>query len=146
MRYNIIINSLAAIIISSLPITANAAALRQPLQTKKLCNNSVTLFSQNKIAESFSLLKPYWPLPQAELDNLSYQTKTQMAMLSKRFGKAIGTDFIRTQKAGNSFLKHTYILKFEKTSIRFICVFYKPQNSWLVNSITWDDKTSLLFK
>jgi kynurenine formamidase len=126
--------------------SSTASELTEPQETLVLCENSVSLLSHGQVSETFDLLKPYWPLPEAEMDNLSYQTKSQLDMVSKRFGKAIGTDFIRTQKAGNSFLKHTYILKYEKTAIRYICIFYKPKKTWLVNSITWDDKTVLLFE
>lgn len=98
----------------TISLNSTAANLTTSKETKNLCKNSVTLLSKGKISESFNLLKPHWPLPLAELDNLSYQTKTQLGMVSKRFGNSIGTDFIKTQKAGSSFLKHTYILKYEK--------------------------------
>jgi len=45
-------------------------------------------------------------LPSAEIDNIAYQTQTQLSMVDKRFGNAIGTDFIDTKKVGNSFVKH----------------------------------------
>ena len=85
-------------------------------------------------------------MPAAELDNLAYQTRSQLNMVSSRFGKSIGIDYIRTQKAGQSFLKHTYIVKYEKHALRYMCIFYKPNDSWLVNSVVWDDETSSLFK
>jgi len=75
------------------------------------------------VTTAFSSLKPHWPVSPAELDKLSYKTKIQLGKASKRFGNPIGTDFIKSQKAGDSFLKHTYIVKYERTSIRYICVF-----------------------
>ncbi len=139
-------NIISGIILTIISFNALASGLVTSSETKNLCENAASLLSKGKISESFNSLKPYWPIPAAEIDNLSYQTETQLKMVSKRFGKPIGTDFIKTQKAGDSFIKHTFILKHEKTSIRYICVFYKPKTKWLVNSVSWDDKTALLFE
>ena len=67
-------------------------------------------------------------------------------MISSRFGNPIGTDFTKTHKAGSSFLGHTYIVKYEKHAVRYVCQFYKPQNIWIVKSVVWDDDTASLFK
>ncbi len=114
--------------------------------SKVTCKNSLHNIQKGKISKAFNDIKEFWPLPSAEIDNVAYQTKSQLNMVSKRFGNAIGIDFIGTQKAGKSFLKHTYILKYENTAIRYVCTFYKPSKKWIINTIKWDDNTSLLFK
>ena len=52
--------------------SAAADALSTPEQTKEIRKKTVTLSSNGKISESFNILKPRWPLPTAELDNLTY--------------------------------------------------------------------------
>ncbi len=115
-------------------------------ETKKQCKVSVEKIKYGNIKKAFDELKPYWPIPIAEIDNVAYQTKSQLDRMEKRFGNAVGTDFVETKKAGNSFVKHTYLIKYENTSIRFICIYYKPKKKWKINSIFWDDKIKLLFK
>ena len=134
------------IFISILSLNSIAGTLTTPKQTNALCSKAVKHFSKNEIDKSFDVLKPFWPMPVAELDNLAYQTKTQLKMVSNRFGNAIGTDYIKSQKAGKSFYKHTYIVKYEKHAIRYMCLFYKPKDAWVVNSVIWDDDTPSLFK
>ncbi|WP_206483505.1 hypothetical protein [Thalassotalea sp. G2M2-11] len=126
-------------------LNLNAASINSQEQTKEICGNAVEKFSKNKVSESFDSLRPFWPLPKAELDNLSYQTKSQLDMVSGRFGRILGSDFIKSQIAGTSFVQHTYAIKFEKHALRFVCLFYKPENKWVVNSVYWDDKTTLFF-
>ena len=132
------------LLVSGLNIFANN--LITISDTKDICKNSLYSIQKGKVNKAFNDVKKFWPLPPAEIDNVAYQTKVQLDMVSKRFGNAIGIDFIRTKEAGKSFLEHTYILKYENTSIRYICTFYKPSDKWLINSIRWDDKTSLLFE
>jgi len=139
MKYGVVIGFLI------LSFNLNAENLKTMEQTKKLCGDAVESFSKNKVAESFDILRTYWPLPKQELDNLSYQTTTQLASVSGRFGSSIGSDFIKTQEAGSSFIQHTYAIKFEKHALRYVCLFYKPKQNWVVNSVYWDDKTPLFF-
>jgi len=126
-------------------VNLNAETLQTSQQTKDVCANAVESFSKNQVDESFNILRPYWPLPKEELDNLSYQTKTQLATVSGRFGSSIGSDFIKSQEAGASFIQHTYVVKFEKHALRFVCLFYKPKQDWVVNAVYWDDQTPMLF-
>lgn len=113
--------------------------------TKQLCQKAADAFGAGNPKESFQILKAHWPLPSEEIDNMAYQTETQLKMLSARFGKSLGSDFVNTKIAGSSFVQHTYIGKFEKHAVRYVCVFYKPENEWVVNVVYWDDQTPALF-
>lgn len=35
--------------------------------------------------------------------------------------------------------------KFENHAHRFVCIFYRPEDEWLVNTVHWDDQATLLF-
>lgn len=134
--------------ILGLLIASNSLAkgLDTPEQTKELCSLAAAQFGAGKIPESFNTLRDYWPLPEAELNNLSYQTTSQLEMVKGRFGNFLGSDFVRTKTAGLSFIQHTYVIKFQKHAARYMCVFYKPEKQWVINSIIWDDSTTLLFE
>ena len=105
-----------------------AGALTTVEDTKSLCQKAADTFGAGKAKESFEILKPYWPLPKQEIDNLAYQTESQLTMVTSRFGQILGSDFVGTKVAGTSFVQHTYIAKFEKHAVRYICLFYKPKN------------------
>ena len=125
---------------------AQAATLDNLNATKQLCRSAADAFSSVNPRKSYEILREYWPLPEQEITNLAYQTESQLKMVSNRFGNILGADYVGTKVAGSSFIEHTYIAKFEKHAVRYICVFYKPKANWIVNSIYWDDKTQLLFK
>lgn len=127
----------------------SASCLAEPITdvqgTKKLCGSAAEAFGKGDARGSFDILKAHWPLPKQEIENLSYQTETQLKMVASRFGNTIGSDFISTKVAGDSFVQHTYIGKYDKHAVRYICVFYKPKDHWVVNAVYWDDQTPLLF-
>lgn len=129
----------------ALSVNCFAAPITEIDDTKELCQSAVEAFSSGSPKESFNTLRPHWPLPSQEIDALIYQTETQLKMVESRFGKMLGSDYISTKVAGNSFVKHTFIGKFEKHAVRYICVFYKPKDQWFVNAVHWDDQTPALF-
>jgi hypothetical protein len=84
-------------------------------------------------------------MPEAEIDNLAYQTATQLKMAAERFGKLLGSEFIQSNKIGESYVRYIYIQKFANHATRWMVVFYRPSDEWKVNVIVWDDKTHELF-
>lgn len=126
-------------------ISLNSEILKNDIDTKNLAEKSAIEFGKGNYKKSVDVLRDNWPIPVAEIDNLVYQTESQMKLVMNRFGKKVGYDFVKTEKIGNSFIKHIYIAKFENHAIRLNYIFYKPENSWELNSFNWDDKVHLLF-
>jgi len=126
-------------------LISQAKVLNTISQTKQLCHQGVVLLSQEKLEASFELFKPFWPFDIQELKSISKTTSTQLVLIAKRYGKILGTEYIKTSKVGKSFLKHTYTINLENHALRYMCVFYKPKKTWVLNSILWDDKIGLLF-
>lgn len=113
--------------------------------TLKICNKAMSLFSQNKVKEGYDVFVPYWPLPESEITALVYQTESQWGAVQARFGDNAGYEFIETQRVGKSLIRHIYLQKFMNHSLRWQFTFYKPDDKWRVNSLTFDDKIGELF-
>ena len=56
------------------------------------------------------------------------------------FGKYQGNEFIVKKSVGESFVIYSYLIKYEREPIRFLFVFYKPKNDWLLYSFSYDSK------
>ena len=113
-------------------------------KTQALCSAAAALFASGQHDRAYESLLPYWPLPKEEIQNLGYQTKTQLGMVGDRFGKPLGAEHVETIAAGDSLVRHVFLIKHERHALKFSCVFYKPKESWLVNAILWDDKAHTL--
>ncbi len=113
--------------------------------TRDLCHQSAIAFMQGDPGRAVAVLKPYWPIPEEEIDGLAYQSQQQMQAVTKRFGAARGVEYVGEERAGDSFLRHTFIGKFERHAVRYLCLFYKPESEWVVNAVNWDDSVEQLF-
>lgn len=125
--------------------SAKGASLSTDADTKKLADQFMTLTAEGSYDKAFALMKPHWPMPAAEIDNLAYQTQSQLKMASERFGKLVGSEFIQTNKIGESYIRYIYIQKFSNHATRWMIVYYRATTEWKVNAVVWDDKTPELF-
>ncbi|HUF74063.1 MAG TPA: hypothetical protein VMR74_14355 [Gammaproteobacteria bacterium] len=128
-----------------LPRLASAEELASLAEARMLADNAVALFKDEKFAEGYGLLTPYWPLEPAEINDLVGQTLGQWPIVQQRFGTAVSTEFVSEASAGNSFVRYTYLHKFQNHAIRWIFTFYSANDTWVVNGVSFDDQIDLLF-
>ncbi|MCS5708926.1 hypothetical protein CC99x_008435 [Candidatus Berkiella cookevillensis] len=114
-------------------------------QTLKIAEEVVNYVESGKIDDAFNILKLHWPLSAQEVDNLKSHTIEQRQIVEQRYGKPIGIEYIKTEMVGNSMIKHTFVEKFERHALKWQLSFYKPQDTWIINSVYWDDKISELY-
>ncbi len=137
--------SLTMLALATTLAVANPAPLATPEQTKAICGEAASKFGDNDSDAAFALLGKHWTLPAEEVTNLAYQTKSQLGMVAGRFGAPIGAEHVRTSMAGQSYLSHVFLIKYENHALRFTCTFYRPRETWVVNAVLWDDKVQQLF-
>jgi hypothetical protein len=77
--------------------------------------------------------------PQA-VDMLKTQTASGLPM----YGKILGFEKVREEKFGISIVRLVYILKSEKVPTIWEFYFYKPQTSWFLGNIIFNDQFQLL--
>ena len=129
-----------------LPTLTWADSFEDLAEARKISDEAVSLFAEEQIAEGYNLFKAYWPLPAGEVDDLIEQTRSQWPIISSRFGKSLGVEFIKVQTAGESLARYIYIQKFERHAIRWVLTFYKPDDRWYFNAIFFDDRIGELFE
>ncbi|WP_161602042.1 hypothetical protein [Aliiglaciecola lipolytica] len=100
----------------------------------------------NLVYSDFEILKPYWNLSEDDLKKLAERSHRQLESVSENIGSPLKQyEFVMTKTAGASLVQHSYMVKFDSTAIRYVCVFYKPEDTWYVHSVNWDNLVSLLF-
>jgi len=127
------------------PAAARADDFASLADARKFTDKVVELFKEEKMVEGYASLKPYWPLPSFEIDNLANQTKMQWPIVSQRFGKPVGTEFVKQLDGGPSLARFIYLQKFQNHAIRWLFTFYKPKDRWVINSVSFDDQINTLF-
>lgn len=61
----------------------------------KHAGSVVMHLTDSEFQKAFSELQKYWPLPENEVAQLESQTMKQFNVVSDRFGKIIGADFVK---------------------------------------------------
>ena len=122
-----------------------ALELSSVKEAKALAKNVMDFVEKGKSDKGLELFKPYLIIPEAEFDVMLNSLKMQQPMIDQRFGKIVGVEFISEEMAGKSFMKITYAQKYERHAMRWIFYFYKPKNSWVLNTFSTDDKIQYLF-
>lgn len=130
----------------SVAVSACGESLKSEKDIKKLADDFMAEISKGFYKEAFNMLKPFWPLPETEINNLADQTESQLKTVANRFGKLLGFEYIQSNRIGDSYIRFMYIQKFANHATRWMIVFYRPLEEWIVNAVVWDDKTHELFE
>lgn len=108
-------------------------------EAKALCDAAMKRILAEDVPGAFQVLRGKWTLPSSEVDNLVTQTVAQRSMIGARFGKPLGTAFIREEEFPDLVLRFTYVEKRENHCLRWQFSFYKPEDRWYFNGVKWDD-------
>lgn len=137
-------HSLLALFALAAPL--QAAEFPSGTEARRFADALVQQFLQARFAEAFDRARPYWPLPAAEIDGLIEQVRQQWPVVRRRFGRPMGTEFIREEAIGDSFLRYYYLHKFEHHAIYWRFDFYRPEGGWKINSILFLDTLDDLYR
>ena len=122
---------------------SHALDLADTEATRKLSDNAATLIGEGKLKEAYETLKPYWAIPDHEVDAIIYQTETQRGPIATRFGKSLSIEHIKTESIGDVFVRHIYLERFEKHALAWIFMYYRPKDRWLVNAVIYSPEIGM---
>lgn len=114
--------------------------------TKNLSENVMKNILKNDINSGVDLLRPHWGIEKIYIDKFLEESKKQLPNLSKKYGKDVGIEFIKTETIGKSFIRHTFLYKFEKHAVKWTFTFYISKDKWEVNNLNFDENLEPLYK
>ena len=123
-----------------LPATLLARDFKSETETRAFSDKVMREVATGNLKGGFDqIVAAYTVVPKVELDGLISQAMLQVPLMEARFGKSIGYEFISESRAGDSVIKYVYLHKFEKHAIVWQFVFYRPNQTWLINSFKYSD-------
>jgi len=133
------------IIFCFLAAHARADTLKDPEGARALAERIMTKVGAGDTEGGMQLMRPFLIVPPAEFDVMIEQMKMQQPVFTQRFGKSIGHEFIREDRAGNNLLRIVEIHRFEKHVMRWTFYFYRGSEGWVLNTFLTDDGMTHLF-
>lgn len=138
-------NKIIKVIFLLISASAFSQGMNNVSDTRKLADSMVELFIQKEFQQAIDLAKPHWPLAKVELDVLVNQITGQWPIVDQRFGDAIGSEYVKSEAIGKSFIQYYYLHKFQNHAIYWKISFYKPKDIWVVNNLLFLDKLDPLY-
>ena len=120
--------------------------LKSADDTKALTLKAVVYFKDAKIPELINILKPYWPLPQEEMDGMEEKTIDLLNLIEERYGKYQSYVKVKEETIIETGIRETYLVKYEFHALRLEFTYYKNNSGWILNGFSWDDKYAEEFK
>ena len=119
------------------PASALAAGLSSLDELKALANESTLLLAQEQFEGGFQILKPHWPVPAAELLLVIRQTSADWPRIRAQFGKSQGIRYLGEQRLSSTFIRYSYLHRFENGWGQWQFTFQQFQDSWLVDGVAF---------
>lgn len=125
---------------------SSSDTLKTKEAAKDLTRSIMTLVGKGEVESGLKLAKPYLIIPDHEFDGVINSLRMQAPVIEQRFGKTLGMEFSQVQEVGESLMLVMYIQKFEKHMMRWKFYYYKPSDSWVLNTFNTDDQIQLMFQ
>src|SRR5438067_772273 len=124
---------------------AGDAVLKNEDDAETLAEKALTSVVAGKYDDAFNTLKPYWQVPESEVDNAVLQTTKQRGLAEKRYGKSVDYKFVSRRFASDCLLCFNYIERCEHAPMVWQFLFYKVGAGWHLTAVSWNDKVALVF-
>ena len=125
--------------------SVQADPLRSPREVREIADEAMRQIEKKDLKKFFGVLAPYFAIPKTELEEfiLTYQNK--MRLVENRYGKTIRIQFVKDELTADTVYRVIYFQILEKTFIAWRFIFYKPEDEWIVNTVTFDDNKQKIF-
>ncbi|MFA5549125.1 MAG: hypothetical protein WDA10_11330 [Porticoccaceae bacterium] len=94
--------------------------------------------SQARFDDAWRTMKINSNIPAAGIDNFGRQYRGHYEQTIRHYGPSVGVELMKTEMAGQSFLRATYLVKYESTAITWFMIFYKVRDTWVLNEFNYD--------
>ena len=138
-RTNYLVSAFLLAVMAIPAALAQTKSLDSLRQARTLSDTVMDDAMRGNYRHAFERFRPHWSLKPEELETAIKKIQEGIKLLNKRFGKPIGYQLMKTQKAQDFLVRYIYVMKYQRALVRWKFTYYKPQNHWIVLSVTFDD-------
>ncbi|MCK9469493.1 MAG: hypothetical protein M0Q49_08750 [Porticoccaceae bacterium] len=117
---------------------AQARGFSSTRQVLDFGNQVMMDVSQVRLDDAWRQMKSHSNIPAAGIDSFGRQYRAHYDQAIRHYGPSVGVEMMKTEMAGNSFLRATYLVKYEATAITWFMIFYKVRDTWVLNEFNYD--------
>lgn len=137
---------IAAVIATSL-LASKTDQNESTSAAQRIADEILKPLAAGDITAMFAALRPRLEASEAEFAALENMLNGQRQIMASKCGKPIGQiELIKTHTAGQSFVRFTYVEKWERSALVWRLTFYRANDAWHLSDLAWDDKRQSLFE
>ncbi|ACL70118.1 hypothetical protein [Halothermothrix orenii] len=145
MKIKVIFTLMVILLAFTTVSLAKDIGFKDETEVREYCDTFVEYLIKEDTQNAFDLIESQWLFVPSEIQAIELQTVKQLELVKERFGEILGYKMLKKELVDEMFLKYTYVIKYENHILRWIFIFYKPKESWLLNTFRFDDSISKLF-
>jgi len=113
---------------------------------KEMCETFLQLITEEDHEGAYGYLRSMKGiLDDANLEKIQQQNIEQAETILSAYGPAIDFRLADEQVVADSLLRMVYVVRRQKYIMRWKFIFYRPESTWRLASISYDDKLEELF-
>jgi hypothetical protein len=111
-----------------------------------VCDNFMQALAEGKIPAATQLLKQNSVIEPSAIDTLQQTAAQQMKTLVNAWGKVYSWEFVGEHKVKDVVAKRYYLLKFERSYLKFDFTLYNNGVNWTITNFEYNYDSADLFK
>jgi hypothetical protein len=121
----------------SLNSFCQAKYFKDKTEVETYCAKFMDNISRYKIEDAIMSMKEYSVIESADIDKLSEMAIEQFKGVEGKYGKTISFELMEEKQIRNTLMKRSYLLKFEKSCLKFDFVFYNNGKGWALTNFNY---------
>jgi hypothetical protein len=133
-----------SLIITVIYLFAFSVSLLAQTTTKEITDKFFELYqTQPSKAFDYAFGTNHWDENQQDA---VFEVKNKLKNITSQCGTYFGFEMLTEKTAGTTLKVVSFVLKYDREPIRFIFLFYKPNDAWRVMNLTFDEDLDLDLK
>ncbi len=119
--------------------------IETPEEVVNLCNRFMDAIYLGEVNEAFELLEPYFPNSEESFPVLKEKTWKKLRYVDLKIGRMLGYDLVRQDVHGGRIGRFVYVTRYDDYMFQWTFIMMKPDKTWKVKSVSWDEKIKEIF-
>jgi hypothetical protein len=124
---------------------AQTKSLPDAKAVRALTDSIMSKVAAGDLEGGLRTMQPYIVVPSAEFETTIAQAKTQAPVMAQRFGKSVGWEFLKEDRAGERLLRVQHLQLFERHATLWTFYFYRAPQGWVLNTFLFKDDIKTFF-
>jgi len=104
-----------------------------------VCDKFMDHFSRGGFHTAYTLLRTNSTIGDSVINDIEEKSPTQMASLKPTYGKILSHTLVANYSAKDVVAKRYYILRFDRSFLKFSFTMYNNGRSWVITGFSYDE-------